>query len=511
MEALGRLQLRIGLSHSVALAAVAFGQALVFVPVAVIRYVDGDEGYYLLSSELVLGGKLPYHDFMYTQMPLLPYVYGVWTAVFGETWLAARLLSVLFAVAVGVLLFDVARRRFGDRLALVGVTLYASSSLVIAWLPTVKTYAAAMFFLFAAFALVDRAEGKRTAWVAGGFLIALAIGTRLIFAATLPAFIWAALRDAERGAKLRALGPLTAGLGLGLVPSLVFLALDPGRFVFDNLGYHAFRSSEGLVGDFRQKARVAENLLGIGTPDGAQPQFLLLLIFAAASVVVARRLGRRLPLWLAIAALLGAASFLPTPTYPQYFVTLVPFLVVGALELAAAVGARVEAEGDRALMRGFVGILAVIVGVYVLLATIDTWRVLRLFSDERIGDIERVAAVVDRHTQPGEEVVSAWPGYVYGSGAVQVSGLENDFAPAIAGELSEEQARHYHLITARGVEEAIVSRRARVIVFKLWHYQTPRPDWEGSIKRAGYKLVYSARPGETVFAGEVKVYARPDR
>jgi hypothetical protein len=37
------------------------------------------------------------------------------------------------------------------------------------------------------------------------------------------------------------------------------------------------------------------------------------------------------------------------------------------------------------------------------------------------------------------------------------------------------------------------------------------PDWEGSIRRAGYRLVYSTRPGATVFAGVVKVYALPGR
>jgi 4-amino-4-deoxy-L-arabinose transferase-like glycosyltransferase len=495
-----------------ALAAVALAQTLVFVPIALLRSADGDEGYYLLASELVMAGELPYRDFMYTQMPLLPYLYGVWTAVFGETWLAARLLSVLFAVGVGVLLFEVARRRFGRRLAIVGVTLYTFSGLVITWLPTVKTYSAPTFFLFAAFALADRADGaKRKAWFAAGLLVALAVGTRLIFAGTLPAFAWAALRAADGGARTRALGPLTAGFGLGIVPALGFLVFDPGRFVFDNLGYHSFRSSAGLVGNLRQKARVAENLLGSGTPDGGVPQFLLLLVAAAAAVLVARRLGRQLTLSLAIAALLGAANFLPTPTYTQYFVALVPFLVVGVLELAAAIGSHLEVKGDRATMRALAAMLAVGVGAYVLLGAVAFWHRLHVYSDDRIGDVERVVAVVDRYTEPGEQVLSAWPGYVYGSGAVQVSGLENDYAPTIASALSEERARHHRLLTAEGIEEAIVSRRARVIVLKIWHHHTPTPDWEGSVRRGGYKLVYSARPGDTLLPGEAKVYALPDR
>lgn len=493
-------------------AVVAAAATATLVPAAIWRYVDGDEGYYLLSSELVLDGALPYRDFMYTQMPLLPYLYGSWTAAAGDGWLAARLLSVLFAVGLGVVLFHFALRRFGRTLAIVGTTLYVFSGLVFAWFPIVKTHAPAAFFLFAALALADRrAATARGAWIAAGVLTALAADTRLLFAATVPAFVWAALRAGAAGRRLHALGPFAAGFALGISPALLFLVLDPGRFIFDNLGYHAFRSSEGLIGDFRQKGRVAANLLGIGTPDGAVPQFLILLLAAAGAALALRRLGRPLPLSLVIAALLGAASFLPTPTYPQYFVTLVPFLVVGILELAAAIRDRAAAHGDPAVLRACGAGFAVCVAVYLLLSTVDLYRYTHLHSDDRVGDIERVAAVVARHTRPGEEVLSAWPGYVYGSGAVQLSGLENDFAPVISSSLSEERARHYRLLTAHAIEEAIVLRRVRVVVLKLWHYQTPVPDWEGALRRGGYRLVFSPPPGETVYAGEVKVYALPER
>src|SRR5947209_12322232 len=44
----------------------------VFVPMSLYRIVDGDEGTYLLVSRLVAEGQLPYHDFFYPQMFLLP-------------------------------------------------------------------------------------------------------------------------------------------------------------------------------------------------------------------------------------------------------------------------------------------------------------------------------------------------------------------------------------------------------------------------------------------------------
>src|SRR5438034_10173102 len=77
--------------------------------------VDGDEGTYLLVSRLVIEGQLPYHDFYYPQMFLLPYVYGAWMTLVGYSWYGARLLSAFFSVALGLLLYRQAARRAGAR------------------------------------------------------------------------------------------------------------------------------------------------------------------------------------------------------------------------------------------------------------------------------------------------------------------------------------------------------------------------------------------------------------
>src|SRR5438034_1996854 len=60
--------------------------AAVFVPMSLFGLVDGDEGTYLLVSRLVIEGQLPYHDFYYPQMFLLPYVYGAWMTLVGYSW-----------------------------------------------------------------------------------------------------------------------------------------------------------------------------------------------------------------------------------------------------------------------------------------------------------------------------------------------------------------------------------------------------------------------------------------
>ncbi len=64
--------------------------------------LNGDEGWYLYGSTLVLQGLLPDRDFAYTQMPLLPYVYGAVQGV-SPSLLVGRLTSVVISLgAVGM-------------------------------------------------------------------------------------------------------------------------------------------------------------------------------------------------------------------------------------------------------------------------------------------------------------------------------------------------------------------------------------------------------------------------
>ena len=69
------------------------------------RLIDGDEGFYLLASRLVLEHKTPYLDFFYTQAPLLPYVYALWMKFAGVTWVAGRTLPALLTSLLGLLVF----------------------------------------------------------------------------------------------------------------------------------------------------------------------------------------------------------------------------------------------------------------------------------------------------------------------------------------------------------------------------------------------------------------------
>jgi len=469
---------------------VALLPSLTLAPLALLRFVDVDEGSYAAAAALALDGVVPYRDFLYTQTPLLPYVYGAWSELVGEHWLVLRSLSLLLSLVVALLLTWHLCVRFGLRLALLGSVLFGTSTLVILWYPPVKTFALATALAFAAYVLIARPEPGPRAWLAAGALASLAVQTRALVVGAALAFVWEAFRSG------RGLARFVAGFLVALVPTLVIFALDPRAFLFGNLGVHGVRSEGGLVGDFEQKADVVANLLGIATDSRPIPQYLLLAGAAVVAAVVARRTDGRFPLWFLAAAVLALVALIPTPTYTQYFATTVPFLVVGVVELVRSV-ADEPGSGRVATLLPVAG--AVWLLAYLVFAPVDVYRVVRASPEDRPRGVQQVVGYVDANTDAGEQVLASWPGYLYGTHAKPVRGLENDFGPHDAEPLDAEQVERYHLATDEQVERMIRERRTRLVVVKLWHVLAPVPDYEGAARDAGYRVEAEIN-GATIFA-----------
>jgi hypothetical protein len=438
--------------------------ALVFVPLALVRFIDGDEGVYAYASRLAWHGQLPYRDFFYEQTPLLPYVYGAWIGLTGESWYALRVLSALLACAVGALLYLHAARRFGRRAALVGLVLYVSSALVFGFFVVVKTFALASLLLLVALVLVDGGvRSSRTAFAAG-LLAALAVDVRLVFLAAVPPLAVAARAR---------IAPFAGGFLAGLVPSIVFFALAPGQFVFDNLGYHLAKGSGGFGDDLAQKARTIGNLVGLGRTDHlAGLQVALLLVAAVIAAVLLRRLS--VALWIALLLALGCLA--PSPTYAQYFSIVVPFAVLGVLE---AWPERVPA------------VLLAAAAAYVAAGALDVGR-------QRAGDpvqkpsiasVQAVAREIDRLARPNETVLSSWPGYLFGTHARAEPDYTNHFSPAAAAKLSPTEARRDHVASEDELEARIRARRPRIVVYRNWLTVEPFARWDAALRTAGYRRV----------------------
>ena len=457
-------------------ALIVAASAAVFVPFSLTRFIDGDEGVYAFVSKIVTHGEIPYRDFAYPQMPLLPYVYGAWMRIAGESWGSLRVFSALLAVALGGLLYLHTFRRLGRIAAVIALFLYAASGLVFGWLTTVKSYSLSTVLLFGAYALIDRAASGPRVFL-GGIVLGLAIGTRLLIAGAAPAFVVYLL--AAQGA--RRTGSFVAGIVAGLVPTMVFLLLAPDAFIFDNIGWQGVRSAGGLIGNLPQKLRIAANLFGYGATDReAGLQFALLFVAATATTLLVVRRERRVPLSALIALAIGITSLLPTPAYTQYFCVAIPFLIVASLEL-------VPSSNRGVLVAG----AALAIVIYGAAGAVDYGRYLGSghYQDAEIGMVERVAAAINANTRPGEKVMVSWPGYLLQTHADAVPGFEEHFAPAVAGTLEPRRRARLHFLTPAAIETAIESHQSRIAVFRTWVTVDPKPDWVNALARGHYRQI----------------------
>jgi hypothetical protein len=216
--------------------------------------LNQDEGWYLYAAKQITEGKVLYRDFMFTQGPALPYIYGVLFPVIGKTGVAGgRLITLFFGLAAaGCAAWLAARavpRKFRRpaavcALILAGVNVYQSYFTVI-----VKTYALCAFFLTAGFVALSYTGGRRGASAAfwGGFLLALAACTRLSAGIALPvAGLWLLWNRK----KVFPLSWIAFGLGGGFILLIglgTFFLLAPENTKFALFGYHAGRSPGSLT------------------------------------------------------------------------------------------------------------------------------------------------------------------------------------------------------------------------------------------------------------------------
>ncbi len=423
----------------------------IFWIVARYRAVDLDEGFYLVSSKLAAEGQVPYLDFFFHQSPLIPIVYGAWLKIFGATWTSARGLSALMAAAAGCIVFEFVRRETLSRFAAVAaLTLYVTSGLVVAWFTIVKTFALTNLLLVLAFAVLSWPPLRLTVLrlAVSGALVGLASATRVYAIVLLPVFlvwiVWGG--GAPRDLRLRNSVAFLLGFAVGFLPCVVLFLAAPRIFLFDNLGFHAFRSGGGLIGDWEQKLETVLQLFRLRTDDGLQ--FTALAVVSAITIPHLRRSAPAGVLALAIAAVVALVSLLPTPAFTQYYSLCMPFLIVSAtLGVFHALAARDLSPAGR---RRADFAIAAAVAVFAISAFpslrfyLDAYRYHVAegvhYSDLSPAHVRDVSEALDRLSEPGEDVVSFWPGFVFETHARALPPFNNDFG-FMAGAHLDAQTR----------------------------------------------------------------------
>jgi 4-amino-4-deoxy-L-arabinose transferase-like glycosyltransferase len=486
-------------------------QAGFFLFVSQHRFIDGDEGFYLLASRLVMQHKAPYLDFFYTQAPLLPYAYAAWFRLAGISWFAARAFCALQTAVLGGLLYEHVCRETGKWIAgVAAVVLFASSSFIFAWFPIVKTFPLATLFLFLAYVIFVRQSQSAPGWwiAAAGVLFGLSVDTRSYVVAVAPVFLWW-LFCQNRQRWLPRILWFAGGSVVGITPSLILFFASPDAFLFNNLGYHAMRSKAGLIGLWEDKVMVLLATFG-GRFTGFQFSVLTLTCFG---FIVLRRMKRDaslLAFWIAFA--LGVVSSLPTPASMQYFCMLVPFLIVAAVCSASDYLAGLQSQRE---MRIAAAVCVILLVSFVGFA-VPTYRHY-LFTGENVPGIEdsidapnwtlqQVTAVshaIDEFASPGEKVVSFWPGYIFASRADAYPGFENDFGLVVARKLSREKREQYHVPSSAEIVDEFASHGPRLVVIGNQGPVSGGPKYSsavGVVRTYGYALVR--------MVGETSIYER---
>jgi hypothetical protein len=325
-------------------------------------------------------GLLPYVDYPYFHMPYLAFLYGGVFLFTDHLLLGARLVSVLFGWLLVVVVFRSAWRGLaawgpwvaGLGAAAAGCLLFFNPLFLqahaLSWNHDGGVFFATLGMLCLCRAS-DGAPGLHRAprdLLLAGICLAVATGIRLSYAPFAIPFALIAWRmqppsDAPRGGLAR-VGRLALGGVLGSLPVLVLMAMAPLDFFFGNLRYPQLNTewyaSEGnttamtLAGKL---AFVAEDVL-------EQPSTLALVIATIMGLVVwlaNRRRGHdeteattdaqspsgssasRQPSVAGAAFLCvpfaAAGALAPSPSWPQYYVAVIPFLVLGAVHGLASV------------------------------------------------------------------------------------------------------------------------------------------------------------------------------
>jgi hypothetical protein len=485
------------------LAPIALVMLGVFLLISRYRFIDGDEGFYLLASRLVFEHKVLYRDFLYLQTPLLPYLYGLWMKAAGVSWISARILSGLVAALLGTFLCaDACIHTRKWPAGLCAAALFVSCTSIFAWLSVVKTYGVSSLFLFLSYMILSRRSTTSAQWACAfsGLFLGISADARSYMAGLIPVFLWWIYRELGISNRRAVLFYFVGGFSIAVLPNLYFLAVSPGAYFFDNLGYHAVRSHAGLIGDYREKLVTLARVVAIGGPEGNGIQAFMLLTISFVSVFIIRRTRAATRLAFQLTAVLSLISLFPTPTYVQYFCAAMPLLITATVCSASDLLDFLKVGQARKMVTSF---LLACLGIFISLSVGDVRRylvtgdgVIGLLGAQdainwRISTVSAISRAIDEITSPGESVMSFWPGYVFESKASPLSGLENNFGLFVSPALSPRHLSEYHIVSHEEINAELSAREPRVVVLGNQDYigEDMVPYYRRVLQINGYILV----------------------
>ncbi|MCA1652648.1 MAG: glycosyltransferase family 39 protein, partial [Sphingomonadales bacterium] len=204
----------------------------------VLRPIDHDEGQYVGAIALMRHGW-PYRDFAYLQTPLQPLLLAPLSGVpAGWLLVATRVTNGCFALTTVALLLLTLNGRVRAGNAGIAVLALASTEAFLFAASLARNDTLPMMLLAGAILALLRGidRGKLACFAIGGFLLGLAVSTKIsaiLMAGGAGVFL---LIKVQR-LGCRSLSAFAAGLTLGLLPTIVMAAFAPVQFRFDVFAY----------------------------------------------------------------------------------------------------------------------------------------------------------------------------------------------------------------------------------------------------------------------------------
>lgn len=422
-------------------------------PVVSFGRLTADEGWYLLASMNVADGQQPYRDFLFTQTPLLPYVYAVALSVVGPTLVAARFVSMLFGL--GGLLFAMAaiRRRVGPFATLLGGTVVVLNLAVTFDVSVLKTQS--LTFLLTGLAIWLASGSGRWFQIVGSIAaMTLAVLSRL---SMLPALLCFYLYWLARPGRQRAIAVVTAVASAAILAAGAWFFWADGNAWFGVYEFHrayfAGMPTEGKFGWFFFKGWLANQM----------PVVLAGLVALALLIWRLARSGAASSPWasdlrlllLLLASYLGTTALhaTRTVTYPTYQTSNALFLVVFAsLVLGPLVGSSPRARVAALVAALLIGLLGMPLQEYVV----------NRQGVAAPGKVAEAVSKLSRLPWGNGRILTLAPELALGAHRKLLPGYEMGSFSYFPG-LDDVRAKQLRVVNAAQLERDLVERRASIL------------------------------------------------
>jgi hypothetical protein len=452
-----------------------------------------DEGWHLLAAQLILRGKTPYLDFVFSATPLHAYWNAAWMALLGESWRVAHAVATMATSGAIFLAADHLWRRFPiphwrPAAAVFAAVAVGLNPLVVSFGTIAQPYGLCLLLLVAAFRvslLAVEGDSRLLPWVAG-LLSGAAAGSSLLTAPVGPILL-AWLLHQRAGKRITKGAAFVGGMMVAFAPAFRLLILAPRNVLFGVLEYHAVYRRVGWEG-------AAEHNVDVMLSWIDSSHALLLVVLAAAGFVFVRyrcdwTRAQRAEFHLCLLLALGLGLFISTacPTFERYYLFLVPFL-----SIPAAAGLYWIASSLRADERPFRSVL-----VAVVLLVLGLGKALYAGRDDLAWKgFDEMVRLLERVTPRNALLLADEPVYFL-TRRVPPEGMELDDSHKI--ELPEALARRLHLVSQAQLDERIRAGEFDTVEI---------PTSEDRIKRLDLRRIYQQEatfggPDCSVFWGRV--------